>query len=171
LGVVVDDQTLTPGGKITVASHTLSLAYGSSDIIVDDSILQPLNNVAISPIVVTVGSQTLTIVSLPTGTGALMAGQTLLPGEMTTIAGQRFSLGPEGDIVIVDGQTVSVGVGNTEITTASSSSKPLPTPTASMIGSGDPNIQASRSCGRTFGQMSLRVTVAGLWLLAAAIAT
>ncbi|KAK0270622.1 hypothetical protein LTR01_009039 [Friedmanniomyces endolithicus] len=88
--VTVDGQTVRagPSGEVIVGSSILTLPL-STTFIATASTDQP---------VVTIGSQVLTLSSLSGGTGQLLADQE------TTV-----TIGPDGSVVTVDGQTVHAG--------------------------------------------------------------
>jgi hypothetical protein len=132
-GVVIDGQTITPGGApITVSGAVVSVLPGDGGVVVGGSstILLPSTtfpDIAGQPIQtapgggIIVGGQTITaggsaatisgtvITVLPSGGGLIVGGSTiLLPGATETIAGQPV-LTASGGGIIIGGQTISAG--------------------------------------------------------------
>ncbi|MCJ1386280.1 hypothetical protein MMC17_009406 [Xylographa soralifera] len=95
--VVIDGNTLQPGGlAVTQSNQVLSL----------DSLIaiQPTQNAPGSqitpPPVLTAGSLTLPIISIPSG-AVMIAGSTLIPGgSAITISGTMLSLAPSGTLLV-----------------------------------------------------------------------
>lgn len=91
---LIDSTTLTPGGIITVAGTTISLAPGATAIVINGqtSFLNPgTQNTFTNAPLLTVGSQTYTAVS---GTTYVVDGQTLTPGGTIVVDGTTVSLAP-----------------------------------------------------------------------------
>jgi hypothetical protein len=91
---IIDGQTLTPGGTITVASSTISLAPGASALIINGKSTTLLSPATITnPPLLTIGSQTIT--ALPGGGTTFVIGdRTLTPGGVITVDGTTISLAP-----------------------------------------------------------------------------
>jgi hypothetical protein len=101
---LIGSSTLTPGGVITVAGTTISLAAGATEIVINGqtSFLVPgLQAVITNAPLLTVGSQTYTAIS---GTTYVVNGQTLTPGGT----------------IVVDGTTISLALGATQLVYGSS---------------------------------------------------
>ncbi|KAH3996874.1 hypothetical protein HBI70_215880 [Parastagonospora nodorum] len=91
---LIGSSTLTPGGIITVAGTTISLAPGATAIVINGqtSFLTPgTQNTLTNAPLLTVGSQTYTAVS---GTTYVVDGQTLTPGGTIVVGGTTISLAP-----------------------------------------------------------------------------
>jgi hypothetical protein len=91
---VIGSSILTPGGLITFAGTTISLAAGATAIVINGQTtsLSPTNQPIITHApLLTVGSQTYTAVS---GTTYIVNGQTLTPGGIMTVDGTTISLAP-----------------------------------------------------------------------------
>jgi hypothetical protein len=95
---LVGSSTLTPGGVITVAGTTISLAPGATAIVINGQTstltpaLAPITNAPITNApLLTIGSNTFTAVS---GTTYIIGGQTLVPGGTIVVDGTTISLAP-----------------------------------------------------------------------------
>ncbi|KAL5374014.1 hypothetical protein DPSP01_012248 [Paraphaeosphaeria sporulosa] len=97
---VIAGQTLTPGGTITVAGITISLAPGASALVVNGvtTLLSPGSRanpeaVITNPPLLTIGTHTYT--ARPgSGTEFVIGGQTLTPGGVVIVDGTTISLSP-----------------------------------------------------------------------------
>lgn len=85
---------LTPGGIITVADTTISLAPGATALVINGvtTILNPQSPIT-NPPLLTIGSETFTAAP-GTGTTFIIDGQTLTPGGVITVDGTTISLAP-----------------------------------------------------------------------------
>jgi hypothetical protein len=95
---VIGTHTLTPGGAITVADTTISLAPGATALIINGiTTLLPLTTsqapIITNPPLLTIGSQTFTAVP-GTGTTFLIGFETLTPGGTITVDGTTIILAP-----------------------------------------------------------------------------
>lgn len=91
---IIGDHTLTPGGAITVGDTTISLAPGATALIINGqtTYLNPSAPIT-NPPLLTIGTDTFT--ALPgTGTTFVIDGQTLTPGGVITVDGTTISLSP-----------------------------------------------------------------------------
>jgi hypothetical protein len=93
---MIGSYYLTPGGVITVADTTISLAPGATALVINGqttylsaTVSAPITN----PPLLTVGSETFTAVP-GTGTTFLIDGQTLTPGGTITVDGTTIILAP-----------------------------------------------------------------------------
>ncbi|KAJ4350500.1 uncharacterized protein N0V89_009121, partial [Didymosphaeria variabile] len=95
-GFLIDGQTLTPGGLITVSGTTISLSPGATAIVVNGvtTLLTPQAQPTLThPPLLTVGSHTYT--ALPgAGTAFVIDGQTLTPGGTIVVNGTTIVLSP-----------------------------------------------------------------------------
>ncbi|KAF2475300.1 uncharacterized protein BDR25DRAFT_101436 [Lindgomyces ingoldianus] len=90
----IGGQFLTPGGVITVGDQTVSLAAGATALVVNGqtTTLLPQAIITNAPLL-TVGSKTYTAQS-GAGTIFIISGQTLTPGGIITVDGTTISLAP-----------------------------------------------------------------------------
>jgi hypothetical protein len=94
ISYLVGSSILTPGGVITIAGTTISLAIGATAIVINGqtSLLTPATQPVITNApLLTVGSTTFTAIS---GTTYVIGGQTLTPGGTITVDGTTISLAP-----------------------------------------------------------------------------
>lgn len=103
--LVVDGQTLTPGGVIIVSGTTVSLSPSASEVIVNGvtQVLRASPVVTPRP-VLTVGGQTYSVGS-SSGQLFVIDRQTLAPGGVITVSGSTISLGPSAAFVVVNDAT------------------------------------------------------------------
>jgi hypothetical protein len=111
-GLVIDGQTLAPGGPaITVSGTPISLAPGATAIVVGSSTMPIIVGDGNAPTVLTVGGQT--IMENPGG-AFVIGSQTLAPGgPAITVSGTRISLAPGATDIVIGTSTVPIltGVG------------------------------------------------------------
>jgi hypothetical protein len=91
---LVGSSILTPGGIITVAGSTISLAAGATALVINgqtSSLTTGAQPVITNAPLLTVGSNTFTATS---GTTYIIDGQTLTPGGTITVDGTTISLAP-----------------------------------------------------------------------------
>lgn len=111
---IIGSSTLTPGGVITVDGTTISLAPGATALIVNGqtTTLHPDNYATITnPPVLTIGSHTYTAAP-GTGTTFIIGGRTLTPGGTITVDGTTISLAPGATELIYgsSGRTTSTAL-------------------------------------------------------------
>ena len=100
--MVIDGQTLTPGGVITIANTPVSLPASGSSLVVGGSTTIPL----VAAQTISVGSQALAISQA--GTSAFVIdGQTIAPGSQTVVSGVTVSIPTQGTDVIIDASTTA----------------------------------------------------------------
>lgn len=99
---LIGGSVLTPGGIITVAGTTISLAPGATAVIVNGitSELLPTATITNAPLL-TIGMATYTALS-GTGTTFVIGGQTLTPGGIITVSGTTISLSPSATALVFD---------------------------------------------------------------------
>ncbi|EON66383.1 hypothetical protein W97_05480 [Coniosporium apollinis CBS 100218] len=125
--VIAPGTTLTPGGPaLTVSGTTLSLGPSGSVLVVNgvSQTLAPGAAITPAPVLLTIGTQTLTATTIGSATGFVIApGTTLTPGGVVTVSGTTFSLpaasgagGPT--VVVVNGRTSTLGAATGPITAA-----------------------------------------------------
>jgi hypothetical protein len=91
---LIGSSVLTPGGLITVAGTTISLAVGATALVINgqtSSLTTGAQPVITNAPLLTVGSNTFTAIS---GTTYIIGGQTLTPGGTITVDGTTISLAP-----------------------------------------------------------------------------
>ncbi|KAI9707826.1 MAG: hypothetical protein M1820_004431 [Bogoriella megaspora] len=113
-GVVVGGQTLQPGVQTTI--DNIPVAVGQSGAVALGS--SSTVNVVSAPQIL--GGQTISA-DPANSDGVVVAGQTLQPGEQTTINNTPISVGSQGSVAVGGSQTVNVA--------------PAPVPAATTIGS------------------------------------
>jgi hypothetical protein len=96
----IGTEILTPGGIITIADTTISLSPGATALVINGvtTTLNPLGPITNAPIL-TIGPETYTAVS---GTTFVIDGQTLTPGGVITVDGTTISLAPGATELIVE---------------------------------------------------------------------
>jgi hypothetical protein len=104
---VINGQTLTPGGEVTVSGTKLSLAGDSSTLIVDGTVdsLKPTpsgQGPSTNPPVLTIDGTTY---SANRGGTYTILGQTLTPGQKITVDGTTIQLLPGATAVVINGKT------------------------------------------------------------------
>lgn len=105
--IVIDGETLTPGGQIVAGGTTVSLAPGASVAVVGGS-TQSLGLTLPTPTAGTVvfGGSTYTANA---ASQYVIAGQTLTANGQITVFGTPISLGPAGSLVVIAGSTQPLG--------------------------------------------------------------
>jgi hypothetical protein len=128
--LVIDGQTLNPGGEITVSGTPISLSPGATAIVVNGvtTLLSPATAadtkaITTNPPILTVGDHTYTAIP-GAGTAFAIDGQTLIPGGTVVVNGTTIVLSP-GATELVYG---SAGGSKTEVLF------PAMTTTTTMIG-------------------------------------
>ena len=103
-GLVVQGQTLTPGGLVSINNTPVSLPTSGSALIVGSSTI-PLGSVE----TISVGSQAL-VLSEGASSDLVVNGQTIVPGSAIVVSGVTVSV-PTGamDIVVDDSTTAGLG--------------------------------------------------------------
>lgn len=98
---LIDGQRLTPGGVITVDGTTVSLAPGATALVVNGvtTSLNPSSSPITNAPLLTIGSETYTAVS---GSTFVIDGQTLTPGGIITVDGTTISLSPGATQLVVE---------------------------------------------------------------------
>lgn len=97
---LLGSQVLTPGGVITSAGTTISLAPGATALVINGQtslITSSTTAVLTNAPLLTIGSQTYTAVS---GTTFIIGGQTLTPGGTITVDGTTINLAPQATELI-----------------------------------------------------------------------
>lgn len=103
LNFLIDSQTLTPGGLITAAGATLSLAPSASFLVIGTS-TQTLNtSPTAAPAVLTLAGQTITANS---ASNFIIGSQTLTPGSVITVSGTLISLAASGTYIVAGTSTI-----------------------------------------------------------------
>lgn len=102
---IIDDQTLTPGGSISVLGTKIHLASSASDIIIGSQTVQ-LHPLAPLPQPIIIGGQTLTAQS--DRSDYIIDDQTLTPGRTITVSGTPIYLAPSASEVVVGSQTIKL---------------------------------------------------------------
>lgn len=108
---VIDGQTLTPGGEITVDGTPLALASDASAVVYDGE-TQTISNspasasaVVTNPPLLTIDGQTYTA---DEGTSYDIEGETLAPGSAVTVGDTEYSLAPSATALVADGETTAL---------------------------------------------------------------
>lgn len=102
---IIQGQTLTQGGQITVGSNTVSLAQGASSLVVNgQTITRAATLPTASPVLAIDGT---TFVAANGGQSFIIGGQTLTPGGVIVANGNTISLGTgaSSTIAVVNGVT------------------------------------------------------------------
>lgn len=109
-GIVVAGQTLAPGSTITAAGHTIALLPSGSSIVIDGTTaaLPVQTTPSASSGILTIGSETLSYLNLPSSGGIVIAGQTLTPGSTIIASGHTIALLTTGSNIIIDGTSTSL---------------------------------------------------------------
>lgn len=120
--VLAPGITLSPGGAaVTVADTTLSLAPEGTIAVINgitQTLAPNLANPTIEP-VLTIGNTIITANVVGSSTAFVFGpGQTLTPGGNIVVFGTTFSLPSTGSAIIVNGQTLTLGVSTPQITAA-----------------------------------------------------
>ena len=106
-GFVIDGQTLTPGGQITISGTPVSLDSGASFAVVAGSTetLATTNKGAGGPaLTIVIGGSTFTANS---ASQFIIDGQTLTPNGQITVAGTPISLEPDASSAVVGGSVTA----------------------------------------------------------------
>lgn len=164
---VVSGQTLTPGQAITVDGTTISLPQSGSVIVVNGvtTTLQPEPTIT-NPPILTVGSHTYTAVS---GTTFIISGHTLTPGGTITVDGTTISLAPGATELIYgsSGRTTSTAL-FPATTTRGQSVTSSASPSAGAGATG-PNSAATATSSKKGAGCSVRVPGMEGWFVALAM--
>lgn len=133
------DETLTPGGVITVSGTTISLPESASgSVVVINGVTTTLSGMSISsapPLVV--DGKTITATTIDGTTEYLLnSATTLLPGGQIIIDGTTYSLVPGGTALVVNGKTSLIS-STPASNSASPTSSPSSSETTSERGAGD----------------------------------
>jgi hypothetical protein len=127
---VIDGQTLTAGGVITVDGSTISLAPGATGIVINGqtTLLNPTGPITNAPLL-TVGSETFSAIS---GTSYVIHGQTLTPGGTIVYDGTTISLAPGATELFItsSGRTSSTAL----FPATTTRSRPITTATGASAG-------------------------------------
>ena len=105
--IIIDGQTLTPGGQIVAGGTTISLSPGASVAVVG-STTQTLEHIVPSPLVESLifGGSTYTPNS---ASQFVIGGQTLAPNEQITVSGTPISLASGASLAVIAGSTQVLG--------------------------------------------------------------
>jgi hypothetical protein len=118
------DQTLTPGGVLTISGTTLSMPLShSGSVVVINGVTSTLANPQITaapPLTMNGNTYTATVRD-GTTEYVIASGTTLRPGEALTLSGTTYSLDPKGTALVVNGQTSSIA--RTPATNSASTTK------------------------------------------------
>lgn len=108
-GFVVEGQTLTQGGAVTVAGTTYALPSSGSSIVINGqtTAFRP----EASPTVI-LGSATALHIS---SSAYVLGSQTLVPGSTITVSGTTYALPSSGNSVIINGQTTTIAAAATYV--------------------------------------------------------
>ena len=103
---IVESQTLSPGGAITIAGTPISLPAGSSYALVGSSTVSLISLSAKQdqPSVLTFAGQRYT--ADPSNEAIVIEGQTVTPGGAITVAGTRIALAPTAAYAVVGPSTI-----------------------------------------------------------------
>lgn len=106
---VINGQTLTPGGIITVSGTPISYAATGSAVVIGTS-KEPLSYAKITPTaaVITFDGSTYTA---DESSDFMINGQTLVPGAVITISGTPISYASGGTDIVIGTSTEAVGIG------------------------------------------------------------
>jgi hypothetical protein len=106
------DQTLTPGGILTISGTTLSMPLShSGSVIVINGVTSTLGNsaqITAAPPLTIAGNTYTATVRDGTTEYVIAPGTTLRPGEALTLSGTTYSLDPKGTALVVNGQTSAI---------------------------------------------------------------
>lgn len=134
--VLAPDQTLTPGGALTISGTTLSLPSGGGSAVFVNGKSSVLGSGQTTVPVLSFGAQTITASVSGSSTAFVFApGSTLTPGGSLAVSGTTFSWPATGSAIVINGQTSMLG-----------SSIPTPAPVLTVNGHA---ITASISDGAT----------------------
>ncbi|KAL9091092.1 MAG: hypothetical protein Q9165_005019 [Trypethelium subeluteriae] len=167
VGIILPNgQILSAGRSTNINGVPISLASGENFIVDGTSTISITAPAAEQSI--TLGSQTVPISYAPNGQGIILPnGQTLHPGQVTTISGTTVSLAPGETAVVVNGQTETLhpgafttGVGS-YIASGLGFSEPSASPGSSTIPGGAPGSTAQAKSGAESSLM----TNCSLWIL------
>ena len=111
-GLVIDGQTLTPGGSsVTVAGQAIALDLGAGAVIIGGSVVEIGHSLSTESPSLTIGTSVLSATRV--GDGLIIGGQTLLAGSSITVDGTTVSLNSVGTAVTLGGSTINIsGQGN-----------------------------------------------------------
>jgi hypothetical protein len=104
------DQTLTPGGVVTISGTTFSMpASASGSVVVINGVASTIGKGPVTAAALTINGKTYTP-NVRDGTTeyVLAPGTTLRPGEAITISGTTYSLDKQGTALVVNGQTSTI---------------------------------------------------------------
>ncbi|KAH7093603.1 hypothetical protein FB567DRAFT_177279 [Paraphoma chrysanthemicola] len=115
---VIADQTLTPGGQVTVSGTVVSLAPSASFVVVNgvtSTFANPAAQITNAP-VLTIGNGIFR--PLPgTGTSYLVGSSTLTPGGVVVVADTTISLAPGATALVINGRTTLLTQSNQPVVT------------------------------------------------------
>ena len=154
---VIGDQTLTPGGLITVANTPISLPTSGSSLIIGGS-----DTIALGAgQTISVGSQAVVISQLTTSSALVADSQIVAPGSQAVISGVTVSVPTQGTDVIIDGSTTA-GLGGaifSALGIAPSTTIAGGTPTGEGLPAGASNGTTVLPGGFTAGSTPLRMEI------------
>ncbi len=106
---VINGQTLTPNGIITISGTPISYAAAASAVVIGTS-TEPLSYATATPsaAVITFDGSTYTADS---SSDFVIKGQTLAPGDVITVSGTPISYASGGTDVVIGTSTEAVGIG------------------------------------------------------------
>ncbi|KAL6719328.1 hypothetical protein ACLMJK_003567 [Lecanora helva] len=113
---IINDQTLTPGGIVTISRTRISLSPDEASLVVGSSV--ELLSASTAP-VLTIGSQTITANSLGQ---YIIDGQTLSAGGVITVSGTRISLTPDKTAAVIGTSTEVLTTGTSAVAGGTNSS-------------------------------------------------
>ena len=139
------DQTLTPGGVLTISGSTISLpATGSGTIVVINGVTSTLPSpagITAAPAITINGRTYPATIRDGTTEYVIAAGTTLRPGDAVTMDGTTYSLDAEGTALVVNGQTSKLPTGpasnSASVTSSPSSSRTRSSTSTAGRGAGD----------------------------------
>jgi hypothetical protein len=155
-------QILTPGGVVTSAGSTISLALGATALIINGQtslITSSAQAIITNAPVLTIGSQTYTAVS---GTTFVIGGQTLTPGGTITVDGTTISLAPQATQLIYgsSGRTTTTAL----FPATRTQSQSVTATTSASAGASGSNSQAAATSPRQ--SAASKPSMGNSWMLA-----
>jgi hypothetical protein len=163
---VVGSSVLTPGGIITVAGSTISLAAGATALVIDGQttlLTSGAQPVITNAPLLTVGANTFTAIL---GTTYIIGGQTLTPGGTITVDGTTISLAPGATQLVYGSSGSSTTTALFPATKTRSQS--ISGTTSASAGASGVNGQAAPTSAPTGSASHLRTDA---WVLPSIIAT
>jgi hypothetical protein len=163
---LIGSQILTPGGIVTSAGITISLALGATALIINGQtslITSSTQAIITNASLLTIGSQTYTAVS---GTTFVIGGQTLTPGGTITVDGTTISLAPQATQLVYgsSGRTTTTAL----FPATRTQSQSVTATTSASAGASGGNGQAAATSSRQ-GAAS-KMSISSNWFFALVVA-